>query len=337
MTGAERVAEVLAAFDIDRVWCFPGGTISPLLDAIAKQGIDIVVARNEAGAGHMAQAAYRISGKPQVVAVTSGPGCTNALTPLADAYFDGDAIVYLFGQVATTSMRLDRPVRQRGFQEVDSIALARPISVAQFAPRAPEDLVQNIEAALNICIQGRPGPAVVDCPMDLQRANCRPHIATTLHRGGPSFELSRLRAAMDVLLDLETVVICGRGVLGSTDQLRQLINLTRVPNAIDGWPVVCSMPAVGAIPSSWPEYKGMLGHTGHEEANAVIAMADALLVLGARLDIRQTGTEVAEWEKKTIIWVNRDLDELRHGRIKSVFTFWADCGEWLEQALTCLQ
>lgn len=168
MTGAEQVAAALAAHGLRRVFSHAGGTISYLLDAIQRAGIEVVVARQETQAIDMARGAYRASGKTQVALVTSGPGATNAVTGIASAYYDADAVLLLCGQVATTQMRGERPIRQWGFQECPTVAIMRPIAKAAFG-LCSVGIELQIDSAIRYALSPRPGPVVIDVPMDLQK------------------------------------------------------------------------------------------------------------------------------------------------------------------------
>jgi len=165
MTAAELLAQYLKA-RVNRVYCFPGGTISYLLHCIALAGIDAIVGRSES-IGHAAQGAFRVSGKPQVVLTTSGPGVTNLLTSVADAYYDSDAVIYLTGQVATTSLRPSPSLRQYGFQETPTVELARPITKMAEQANFPESIMAFMEIAFRVVLEGRPGPVLLDIPMDV--------------------------------------------------------------------------------------------------------------------------------------------------------------------------
>ena len=168
MTGAEAIAAEIKRAGLLMVFSHAGGTISYLLECIDKAGIKVVVAVNEAQAVHMAQGAFRATGKTQVAIVTSGPGVTNAITGVADAFYDQDAIVLLCGQVSTNWMRKDEPIRQRGFQETPTVKLMEPISKA--AALVLEHPGAWMAAALHQAGQPRPGPIVLDLPMDVLRA-----------------------------------------------------------------------------------------------------------------------------------------------------------------------
>lgn len=169
LLGADAVADAFARHGIERIHVFPGGTIAPVFEAALARGIEIFTARHEQGAGYAALAAARLRGRPEVAMVTSGPGVTNLVTPVADAYFDSTPLVVVTGQVGTSDMRGERPVRQRGFQEVDTTAVMRPVTKEQLCPLRPDEVGAALERAFHVSAAGRPGPVLVDLPMDVQR------------------------------------------------------------------------------------------------------------------------------------------------------------------------
>ena len=160
MTGAQAIAEELKRAGITACFCYPGGTVSRLLQAIDDIGIRVIVGVNEAGAGHAAQGFFRAGGGTAVVVATSGPGVTNALTPLADSFYDHDDVLYLLGQVATNQM--GRHTRQDGFQWTPTVRLTQPISIIAVEPYS--HVAECVAAALE---QTRGGPVVVSIPSDL--------------------------------------------------------------------------------------------------------------------------------------------------------------------------
>ena len=185
MIGADVIADAIVARGLKRVFVFPGGTIAPILDRLQTLGVELFVPRHEQGAGYAALGVARLLGEPQVVMVTSGPGVTNLVTPVADAYFDSTPLVVLTGQVGTGDMRLERPVRQRGFQEVDTVALMTPITKARFLPMSVDELPQIMEDAFRLAAEGRPGPVLVDLPMNVQRAEL-PAATRSVERPSPT-------------------------------------------------------------------------------------------------------------------------------------------------------
>ena len=331
MTGAEALARALVDRGIRRVFSHAGGTISRLLDAADREGIRVVVATQESQAVHMAQGAYRVTGRPQVAFVTSGPGVTNAVTGIADAYYDQDAVVLICGQVATTSRRGGRPIRQLGFQETPTVEIMRPICKAAVLVDFAPDLGPTVRDALELAVQPRPGPVVLDVPMDVQIAeagNQDGGYSRLQFRHRPGWRVS-MAEAEDLLAALRRaswpVVVAGRGCLTATRQLRQFSERF-------GLSVVTSLAGVGAMPSKHPNYDGILGHTGHKIANEVVAGADFILALGTRLDVRQTGSD-NDWRRgKTVATVDYSHEELNFGRIRPDFFVCFPVKGWLEWA-----
>src|SRR3954465_489901 len=168
--GADLVLDAFLRHQVKHVFIFPGGTIAPILDCIEKRSkIEIICPRTEQGAGYAALGYARMTGETAVFMVTSGPGVTNAVTPVADAYYENIPLVVITGQVGTGDMRGDLPVRQRGFQEVDTVDLMRPIAKAVFQVVDIRDLPDVMEQAFFLAGSGRQGPVVVDLPMNVQR------------------------------------------------------------------------------------------------------------------------------------------------------------------------
>lgn len=324
MNGAEAIAAEIKRAGLARVYAHAGGTISRILEAIDAAGVKVIVAANEAQAVHMAQGAFRASGKAQVAIVTSGPGVTNAMTGVADAYYDQDAVVLICGQVATTSMRGDRPVRQMGFQETPTVELMRPISKGAFVVFRGF-CGGSMSAALNLALKPRPGPVVLDVPMDVAAAE-RDSGAWGVLRLPPSpIDHGRVREFMEVFRMADhRLIIAGRGCLTAVSKLREFAGRELAL-------IVTSLPAVGVGGSLGV---GFIGHTGTLQANRLVANSDVILVLGARLDVRQTGTLTDEWARgKTIASVDYDAGELEHRRVPVDYPFHCSVEEWLEEAL----
>src|SRR5476651_182701 len=174
LLGADVVLDAFLRHGVEHVFIFPSGTIAPILDRIEKRSrIEIVCPRTEQGAGYAALGYTRVTGKTGVFMVTSGPGVTNAVTPIADAYYDNIPLVVITGQVGTGDMRGDLPVKQRGFQEVDTVDLMKPITKAAFLVKDIRDLPDVMEQAFFLARSGRQGPVVVDLPMNVQRGTDR--------------------------------------------------------------------------------------------------------------------------------------------------------------------
>lgn len=336
ISGALSMAQVMKEQGIQRVFTFPGGTIAPLYDALSQVGIDIICARHEQGAGYMALAASRLTGQPQVVMVTSGPGSTNLTTVIADAYYDSTALVAICGQVGTGDLFSGRKVRQLGFQEIDCVSMMSGISKAAWQPCKAEEAANLLQQAFALATNGRPGPVVLDLPMDVQRYEFEPSAletnfcATELLEIPPPDAGNVAESARLLEAARQPVILAGQGVLlsGAMANLKKLAESRNIP-------VVCSLPGLGSINGNNPLSLGFVGHTGNQYAALAVHHADLLLVLGSRLDVRITGSEtnsVAPQGK--IIRVDLDTDELRHTRVPAHMNIEADVNTYLDQLLS---
>lgn len=329
MTGAEAIVEAMVRHGLKRIFIFPGGTIAPVLDAVKKRNIDIFCARHEQGAGYAALASAHLKGQPQVVMVTSGPGVTNIITTAADAYFDSTPLLVLTGQVGTGDLRGDLPIRQRGFQEVDATALLRPVTKAQFLPKTPAELAEVMESAFQIATAGRPGPVLIDLPMDVQRGEMERavEIRDFPRESGPEEpDPQKIKEAVAWLSTAaRPLLLAGQGVLlaGAQEELRALAAKAQIP-------VSQSLLGLGAFPTASPLALGFHGHMGNQYANRAIHESDLLLVVGSRLDVRQTGSRFNDFVPRgRVIRIDIDPGELEHARVKTDLRIRANAGQAL--------
>lgn len=331
-SGAEMIVEQFLAQQIERLFVFPGGTIGPVLDVANRVGLPIITARHEQGAGYAALAEARLKQRAQVVMVTSGPGVTNVVTVVADAYFDSTPLVVLTGQVGTGDLERSQSLRQRGFQEVDTLALMRPISKAQFLPQSVEELAACLPQAFALAESGRPGPVVVDLPMNVQRGSARlePVEAARPEPANGEIEPKALDQALQWLRDSKRpLIIAGQGVLlsGAVELLRRWVEMSATP-------VTHSLMGLGAIPADSPYCLGFHGHTGNQTAGMAIQHADCILVLGSRLDVRQTGSLCDQFAPQArVIRAEIDPAEIDHARVHVELTFKADVKQLLRSLL----
>jgi len=334
-TVADRIAAYLAATGIERVFVYPGGTIAPLVNGFVRAGIAVEVFKHEQGAAYAALAVARLSGKPQVVMVTSGPGVTNALTPLADAFYDSTPLLLITGQIGTGDLHSGRQVRQRGFQEVPVLDLVKPISKAAVCPASAAAALTAVPELLAVATSGRPGPVVLDFPMDIQRTACpedapMPTLPTTAPAAPAASAIDAIARALAGAR--RPVIMLGQGALqaGHFASYRQLAERS---DAL----VVSSLPGLGAFPGDDRRSLGYIGHTGHAAANRAVHTADLLLVLGARLDVRQTGTVTNSFVPSgQVAWVNSDPDELAYPRVAVQWALNADAGLSADALLAAL-
>ncbi|WIM95535.1 acetolactate synthase large subunit [Actinoplanes oblitus] len=282
-TGAGALVRSLEALGVEVAFGIPGGAILPAYDPLYDSKVRHILVRHEQGAGHAATGYAQATGKVGVCIATSGPGATNLVTPIADAYMDSVPIVAITGQVARPAIGTD------AFQEADIQGITLPITKHNFLVQTAEELPRIVAEAFHLAATGRPGPVLVDIPKDVLQAQTTfswpptldlPGYRPTLHPHGKQIrEAARLIAAAK-----RPVLYVGGGVLkaGATDGLRKLAELT-------GMPVVTTLMGIGAFPDSHPQHLGMPGMHGTVPAVYALQKADLLVTLGARFDDRVTG------------------------------------------------
>ncbi len=329
--ASDLVAGYLAEQGVRSVFELVGGMITHLLDSIHRDGrVRIVSMHHEQGAAFAAEGHARMTGVPGVAMATSGPGAINLLTGIASCYFDSTPAVFITGQVNRDEMKGDRAIRQMGFQETEIVSLAAPITKAAWQVAEPDQLLPMLKRSFEIALEGRPGPVLLDIPMDLQRAELPPLASD------PNTAASRSRvddgavaALMDALGRSERpLVLVGGGVraAGAAAPIRTLLRQLGVP-------VVHSLMGVDVLPSSNELRIGMIGSYGNRWANLAVGRSDLLLVLGSRLDIRQTGSETAAFAAgRTIFHVDCDPAEINN-RVKGVRPIVADLKDFATTAI----
>ncbi len=286
MTGAEMVVQALKDNGVEHVFGYPGGAVLPIYDELFQQdAVQHILVRHEQGAGHAAEGYARSTGKAGVMLVTSGPGATNAVTPLQDALMDSIPLVCLTGQVPTTLIGSD------AFQECDTVGITRPCTKHNWLVKDVNDLARTIHEAFHVATTGRPGPVVVDIPKDVQFATGLYEPPQTAPRTSyqPKVEgdLDKIKAAVELMAGAKKPVIySGGGVVNSGPEashlLRELVDLT-------GFPITSTLMGLGAYPASGKNWLGMLGMHGSYEANMAMHDCDVMVCIGARFDDRITG------------------------------------------------
>jgi acetolactate synthase-1/2/3 large subunit len=286
LTGAEMVMQALVDNGVDTILGYPGGAVLPIYDEIFQQDeVKHILVRHEQGAGHAAEGYARSTGKTGVMLVTSGPGATNAVTPLQDALMDSIPLVCITGQVPTGLIGSD------AFQEADTVGITRPCTKHNWLVSSIEDLPRILHEAFYVARSGRPGPVLVDIPKDVQ-------FATGEYFPPDHFELKSYRPTLDGNLDdveravelmtsaSKPIFYTGGGIINSGPEasrlLRELVSLT-------GFPITSTLMGLGAYPSSGENWLGMLGMHGTYEANMAMHDCDVMICLGARFDDRITG------------------------------------------------
>ena len=285
-SGAEILIESLVAQGVEFVFGYPGGAVLPIYDALfSDQRIRHILVRHEAGAVHAAEGYARATGKPGVVLVTSGPGATNAVTGIADAFMDSIPLVIVTGQVATGLIGSD------AFQEADTIGITRHCTKHNYLVKDPAALGATIDEAFRIATQGRPGPVLIDIPKDVQVASATwdGRAPQRRNRYQPQLEAESgdIADAVAMLAAAQAPVLyTGGGVINSGPEATRLL---RELQTLCGAPVTSTLMGLGAFPADHPAWLGMLGMHGTFEANLAMNRADLIVCVGARFDDRVTG------------------------------------------------
>jgi acetolactate synthase-1/2/3 large subunit len=294
-SGAEIVFKSLEDQKVDHIFGYPGGAVLPIYDELKNHpSIKHILARHEQGAGHAAEGYARSSGKPGVVLVTSGPGATNVVTALTDAYMDSVPLVCISGQVPTHLIGTD------AFQECDTTGITRPCTKHNWLVKDINDLSRIMHEAFEVATTGRPGPVLVDIPKDIQFAKAK-YFKPKKEKNLKEKSSDRFnQKSIDQLIDLmkkasKPVFYTGGGVINSgpkaSELLRELVSLT-------GFPITSTLQGLGAYPGDDSKFLGMLGMHGTYEANNAMHDCDLLINIGARFDDRITG-KIDEFSPKS--------------------------------------
>ncbi|WP_444658902.1 biosynthetic-type acetolactate synthase large subunit [Caproiciproducens sp. R2] len=305
ISGAEIMAECLKNENVQIAFGYPGAAICPFLDYLYRSPIKNVLVREEQNAAHEASGYARASGKPGVCVATSGPGATNLITGIATAYMDSIPLIVITGQVS--SELLGRDV----FQEADITGACEPFTKHSYLVKSAADLPRIFKEAFHIASTGRPGPVLIDVPVDIQaeevpefvypqKANIIGYKPRTT---GHAMQIKKALAAMAEAK--RPVLVCGGGVVlaGARDEL-----VAFAQNS--GIPVVSTMMGIGVVPMNSPLYLGMIGMHGHKNANRAMHEADLIILCGARVGDRAVSAPEQMGEKATIIHIDIDPAEI---------------------------
>lgn len=305
MTGAEAMVKCLEAEGINLVFGYPGVAIAPFYEGLYNSGIEHVLVRQEQNAGHAASGYARMSRKPAVCVVTSGPGATNLITALATAYADSIPLIAISGQVS--SKLLGRDV----FQEADMRGATRSFVKHSYLVKNPDDIPRVFKEAFYIASTGRKGPVLIDIPMDVQQAELKKtfaYPADVVIRGyKPEIKINpiQLRRVVSLIDQAEKPLICAGGgvILGSGEEvIREFCEKFNIP-------LVHTMMGMGVLPKKHPLNFGMLGNNGKPYANKAVGRADLLLVVGARIADRAI-PKPENLTRRAVIHIDIDTAEI---------------------------
>lgn len=302
MKASDFIATFIKSKGITCVFELSGGMITHMLDSIHKLGgIDIVTMHHEQSASFAVDGFARMFNKPGIAMATSGPGATNLLTGIASCFFDSVPGLFLTGQVNIHEQKGTRAIRQLGFQETDIVSMSLPITKASFRVTSAQELPDLLEMAYRLTLEGRPGPVLIDIPMNVQREIISEN--ALIKKEEPSISNLQIpEKTMDELIfDLQAanrpLILAGRGIRSSQShkEFTNFINQVNIP-------VVNSLLGLDTIPFNHPMRAGFIGAYGNRWANLAIGQSDLILVLGSRLDIRQTGADTRFFESNRKIY-----------------------------------
>lgn len=332
MKVSDYIVEFLINEGICDVFGYPGGMVAHLVDSFDKYKEKIAVHTNyhEQASAFAANGYAQVTGKVGVAYSSSGPGATNLITGICNAYFDSIPTLFLTGQVNTYEAKKDLPIRQKGFQETEIIPIIKSVTKYCAYVEHESDIRYELEKAFYIAQEGRKGPVLLDIPMNIQRMNIDP---ATLRSFRPEIQNS---SPVDTDLISESIKNSKRPVLligagTKTKQIRQLVN-----QLVETWriPVVSSMLAVDVVPTDEEMNFGFLGAYGGRTANFIVAKSDLILAIGSRLDVRQVGGKRENFAPDAqLIRVDIDEGELSHNVNEREYHICADAQEVLQKLL----
>ncbi len=306
MKGAEILIECLKREGVKHIFGYPGGVVLDIFDLLYDDpDIKLILTRHEQGATHAADGYARVSGKPGVVLVTSGPGATNTVTGIATAYMDSVPLVIFTGQVPTFLIGND------AFQEADIVGITRPCTKYNILVKDVKDLARQVREAFYIATSGRPGPVLIDLPKDVTQGKTEFIWPEKIHirSYNPTYEGNIYmikRAAHEISKAKKPVIIAGGGcvISGAHEHLRELAEFTQIP-------VTNTLMGLGSFPGTHELFLGMLGMHGTYYANMAVQNADLIIAIGMRFDDRVTGKTDAFAPNAKIIHIDIDPTSIR--------------------------
>ncbi len=312
MKASDFIAKFIENKGISSVFELSGGMITHILDSInQKTDINIITMHHEQGAAFAAEGFARISGLPGVALATSGPGATNLLTGIGSCYFDSTPAIFITGQVNRHELKREKEIRQLGFQETDIVSMAKPITKYCIQISNPNDIPRIFEKAYQLALEGRPGPVLIDIPMDVQRTQIETFFYKNEQKNQEEIDLAVLQKLLfDIKQAKRPLILAGRGIKASNskDLFDKFLKQTKIP-------VITTLLGLDLIGFDNLQRVGFIGSYGNRWANIAFGECDLLIVLGSRLDIRQTGADTQFIENRKIYHIDCEKDEINN-RVK---------------------
>jgi acetolactate synthase-1/2/3 large subunit len=316
MKVSDYIVKFLENMNVKYVYGFIGGSITHLFDSLSKsQKIKFIHCYHEQAAAFGASASAKLSGNLSVALATSGPGATNLITGIAEAYFDSSPVLFITGQVNTYDFKYDLKVRQKGFQETDIVKIVNPIIKYSVLVDDSKNVESELKKAVSIALNGRKGPVLLDLPMDIQRQMIK------VSSSSFTIDTQKIECLLDdkvindilkLILSSKSPIILAGGGCSFSDSKNELLKFAEKLNI----PVVVSLMGKDAFPHNHKLFGGFIGAYGNRYGNILLAKSDHLIVLGSRLDSRQIGNEITPFLNKKIIRIDIDKDEIESSKLK---------------------
>lgn len=331
MKASDYIVSFLHSKGVDVVFGYIGGMITHLVDSLDKNSdVRYIQTYHEQTAAIAAEGYAIESGKFGVAIATSGPGATNMMTGIADAYFGSIPVLYITGQVNSYEYKYDKPIRQQGFQETDVVSIVKPITKYAVMVDDAKNIRYELEKAIHIATTGRKGPVLIDLPMNISRAEINPDELLPYIADSITKKQYDVKKALDAFVKAKNpMVLLGGGCMGYGKQIEAFVRKHSLP-------VVTSLMGRGVIDETYDNYIGMVGSYGNRCANMAFEKVDMLLALGSRLDTRQTGAKIDSFMPEgTIVHVDIDENELKSHRLENRIQINTDVLEFLQTIEDC--
>ena len=336
MKLSDYVIDFLAEQNVKHIFEICGGAITHLLDSLYdRKDIETISMHHEQAAAFAAEGYARSSKSFGVAMATSGPGATNMITGIGSCFFDSIPCLFITGQVNTYEFKFDRSIRQLGFQETDIVSMVKPIVKEAILIKDPKDIRYILEKLIFISKSGRPGPVLLDIPMNIQRADINPKelksfFKKTSIKTSPATKPFPVKKVCKYLKESSRpLIIAGGGarLSGASNEIKILAKTLRIP-------VVSTLLGRDVFPNNYPLFSGMIGTYGNRYANLAVANADLILALGARFDTRQTGTKPSTFARQAkIVHVDIDPCEL-NDKVKADVAIEGDIKYFLKEIIS---
>lgn len=331
MKVSDFVVRFLHRQGVEVVFEMIGGMITHIIDSLYQEGkIKIVSMHHEQSAGFAAEAVGRVSGVPGVALATSGPGATNLVTAIGSCYFDSVPSVFITGQVNTTELSGDKEIRQQGFQETDIVSIVKPITKGAWLVTDAADIERVFKEAFRLALDGRPGPVLIDLPMDIQREEIE--VEPMVRIGVGSNKDGEIAGFVEETLNALSVATNPLMIVGGGVRSSGAIQAFRLFADKLGIPIAQTLMGLDTLAYNHPLRIGMLGTYGNRWVNQAYMASDCVLVLGSRLDVRQTGSDVAGFKGARKIFHVDCIAEQINNRVEGCIPCVAHLLDFLEVA-----